>query len=216
MQDLFDNNDMTGLAEAIKSGDVSAKEVLEFSLDRLDERNPAVNAVISERREEARNEVSGGLPDGPLQGVPFVIKDLGMDVAGLPSTNGSRLFADAVAEKDSTLVERYRQAGLVVIGKTNTPEFGKNASTEPALFGPTRNPYALDRSPGGSSGGTAVAVAVGIVPGGHASDGGGSIRIPASACGLVGLKPSRGRTPTAPAPGKTSASGLTATSSSTP
>lgn len=99
MQDLFDNNDMTGLAEAIKSGDVSAKEVLEFSLDRLDERNPAVNAVISERREEARNEVSGGLPDGPLQGVPFVIKDLGMDVAGLPSTNGSRLFADAVAEK---------------------------------------------------------------------------------------------------------------------
>ena len=166
MQDLFDNNDMTGLAEAIKSGDVSAKEVLEFSLDRLDERNPAVNAVISERREEARNEVSGGLPDGPLQGVPFVIKDLGMDVAGLPSTNGSRLFADAVAEKDSTLVERYRQAGLVVIGKTNTPEFGKNASTEPALFGPTRNPYALDRSPGGSSGGTAVAVAVGIVPGG--------------------------------------------------
>lgn len=199
MQDLFDNNDMTGLAEAIKSGDVSAKEVLEFSLDRLDERNPAVNAVISERREEARNEVSNGLPEGPLHGVPFVIKDLGLDVAGLPSTNGSRLFADAVAEKDSTLVERYREAGLVVIGKTNTPEFGKNASTEPALFGPTRNPYGLDRSPGGSSGGTAVAVAVGIVPGGHASDGGGSIRIPASACGLVGLKPSRGRTPTAPA-----------------
>ena len=127
MQDLFDNNDMTGLAEAIKSGDVSAKEVLEFSLDRLDERNPAVNAVISERREEARNEVSGGLPDGPLQGVPFVIKDLGMDVAGLPSTNGSRLFADAVAEKDSTLVERYRQAGLVVIGKTNTPELDRKS-----------------------------------------------------------------------------------------
>ncbi|GAA3202163.1 hypothetical protein GCM10020255_107380 [Rhodococcus baikonurensis] len=99
MQDLFDNNDMTGLAEAIKSGDVSAKEVLEFSLDRLDERNPAVNAVISERREEARNEVSNGLPEGPLHGVPFVIKDLGLDVAGLPSTNGSRLFADAVAEK---------------------------------------------------------------------------------------------------------------------
>ncbi|MDI9917522.1 amidase [Rhodococcus sp. IEGM 1379] len=198
MQDLFDNSDMTGLADAIRKRDVSAAEVLEFSLSRFDERNPAVNAVISERRDEARAEVAAGLPDGPLRGIPFVIKDLGVDVAGLPSTNGSRLFADVVASEDSELVKRYRRAGMVIIGKTNSPEFGQNASTEPQLFGPTRNPHRLTHSVGGSSGGSAAAVAAGIVPAGQASDGGGSIRIPAAACGLVGLKPSRGRVPAYP------------------
>lgn len=199
MRDLFDTTDMTGLAAAIEAGDVSAEEVLEFSLSRLAERNPAINAVVSERGDEARREVAAGLPDGPLRGIPFVIKDLHMDVAGLPTTNGSRLFADAVAAADSELVQRYRRAGMVIIGKTNSPEFGLNASTEPLLFGPTRNPHRLDHSAGGSSGGSAAAVAAGIVPAGQASDGGGSIRIPASSCGLVGLKPSRGRVPAYPA-----------------
>ncbi|WP_024793871.1 amidase [Tomitella biformata] len=195
MQELFDNHDMTGLAAAISDGEVSAREVVEFSLSRLAERNPTVNAVIAERAEEALAEVDAGLPGGPLRGIPYAIKDLGLDVAGLPTTNGSRLFADAVAAADSELVTRYRAAGLVIIGKTNTPEFGQNASTEPALFGPSRNPHRLSHSPGGSSGGAAAAVAAGIVPAAHGSDGGGSIRIPAAATGLVGLKPSRGRVP---------------------
>lgn len=195
MDSLFDDNDMTGLAAAIGRGDVSAREVVEFSLARLEERNPAVNAVVATRAEEALAEVDAGLPDGPLRGIPFLIKDLHADVAGMPTTNGSRLFAGRVAQRDSELVSRYRRAGLVVIGKTNTPEFGQNASTEPLLFGPTRNPRRLTHGVGGSSGGSAAAVAVGITPAAHAGDGGGSIRIPASANGLVGLKPSRGRMP---------------------
>lgn len=194
MQELFDERDMTGLARAIETGEVSAKEVVEFSLSRLDERNPIVNAVVSTRAEELRAELDTGLPAGPLHGVPFAIKDLSADVAGLPTTQGSRLFADDVAERDSPQVASYRRAGMAVIGKTNTPEWGQNASTEPALFGPTRNPHRLGSSPGGSSGGASAAVASGILPAAHASDGGGSIRIPSSMTGLVGLKPSRGRT----------------------
>ncbi|MDG3014923.1 amidase [Speluncibacter jeojiensis] len=194
MQELFDARDMTGLAEAVAAGEVSPREVVEFSAARLAERNPALNAVVSTRIEQALDEVDAGLPDGPLRGVPFLIKDLHADVAGLPSTEGSRLFADVVADRDSELVRRYRAAGLVVLGKTNIPEFGQNASTEPLLFGPARNPHRLSHSPGGSSGGSAAAVAAGIVPAAHGSDGGGSLRIPSSMTGLVGLKPSRGRT----------------------
>lgn len=197
MESLFDDQDMTGLAASIRRGDVSAREVVEFALRRLEERNSTVNAVIAERAEEALAEVDAGLPDGPLRGIPFLIKDLHADVAGMPTSNGSRLFDGSVAERDTELVSRYRRAGLVIIGKTNTPEFGQNASTEPALFGPTRNPRRLTHGVGGSSGGSAAAVAVGITPAAHASDGGGSIRIPASANGLVGLKPSRGRMPSA-------------------
>ncbi|MDH6677052.1 amidase [Rhodococcus sp. LBL1] len=195
MESLFDGQDMTGLAASIRRGDVSAREVVEFALGRLEERNATVNAVVVDRGAEALAEVDGGLPDGPLRGIPFLIKDLHADVAGLPTSNGSRLFAGRVAERDTELVSRYRRAGLVIIGKTNTPEFGQNASTEPVLFGPTRNPRRLTHGVGGSSGGAAAAVAVGITPAAHASDGGGSIRIPASANGLVGLKPSRGRMP---------------------
>ncbi|PTR24824.1 amidase [Rhodococcus sp. OK519] len=195
MENLFDDQDMTGLARSIRDGDVSAREVVEFSLRRLEERNPAVNAVVADRAEQALAEVDAGLPDGPLRGIPFLIKDLHADVAGMATSNGSRLFAGRVAERDTELVSRYRRAGLVIIGKTNTPEFGQNASTEPVLFGPTRNPRRLTHGVGGSSGGAAAAVAVGITPAAHASDGGGSIRIPASANGLVGLKPSRGRMP---------------------
>src|SRR5699024_8298835 len=129
--------------------------------------------------------------DGPLRGVPVLIKDLGVDVADLPATNGSRLYADNTATHQSEIVHRYQLAAMGVLSSTNTPEFGKNGSTEPALFGPTRNPHSHEHSPGGSSGGSAAAVAAGMVPVAHGSDGGGSLRIPAAMCGLVGLKPSR-------------------------
>lgn len=194
MQELFDERDMTGLAEAISGGEVSAREAVDFALGRIEERNPGVNAIVAARTEEVLAEVEAGLPAGPLHGVPFAIKDLGADVAGLPTTNGSRLFADAVADADSTIVDAYRRAGLAIVGKTNTPEWGQNATTEPALFGPARNPHRTTRSPGGSSGGASAAVSSGILPAAHASDGGGSIRLPSAMTGLVGLKPSRGRT----------------------
>lgn len=195
---LLDDRDAMGVAAAVHDGEVDARAVLERVLARIAERDPVVNATTSVRADAALAEVDAGLPDGPLRGVPFVIKDLGSDVAGMATTNGSRLFADQVATEDSELVARYRRAGLVVVARTNVPELGKNASTEPQLHGPTRNPRRLSHSVGGSSGGTAAAVSVGMVPAGHANDGGGSIRIPASACGLVGLKPTRGRTPSLP------------------
>ena len=198
VEELLDTTDATGVAEAVRDGVVDAADVLAATAARFAERNPVVNAVIAERLDDARADVEAGLPDGPLSGVPFVVKNLGAQIAGLATTHGCSLWTDAVAETDSELVARYRRAGLVLIGLTNTPEFGLNASTEPLLHGPTRNPYALSRSAGGSSGGTAAAVAAGIVPVGHGTDGGGSIRIPSAMCGLVGLKPSRGRVSTAP------------------
>jgi Asp-tRNA(Asn)/Glu-tRNA(Gln) amidotransferase A subunit family amidase len=148
--------------------------------------------------EEARNSVRDGAPVGALGGVPFLVKDLGAQVKGFPTSAGSRLLKDKVAVEDSAIIAAYRRAGLVIFGKTNTPEFGLEPVTEPELFGPSRNPWNLDRTPGGSSGGSAAAVAAGIVPAAHASDGGGSIRIPASCCGLFGMKPSRGRVSFAP------------------
>ncbi len=193
-------DDAVGLAERIRAGELSAREAVEAAIARIEARNPELNAVVHTRFEEALAEVAAGLPDGPLRGVPTLVKDLDTDVAGLPATGGSRLFADHLAKADSEIVARYRRAGMVVLGTTNTPEFGKNASTEPALYGPARNPWRPTHSPGGSSGGSAAAVAAGMVPVAHASDGGGSIRIPAAMCGLFGLKPSRGRVPTAPRP----------------
>jgi amidase len=190
---LLDGNDAIGVADAIRQGDVSATEVLEACLARIDERNPTLNAVVNRCDDVARAAVAAGVPDAPFAGVPFVVKELGTPVVGLPDSGGSRLYADVVAAADCELVARYRRAGLLIVGTTNTPELGKNPSTEPLLYGPTRNPWRLSHSPGGSSGGTAAAVAAGLVPLGHGNDGGGSIRIPASACGLVGLKPSRGR-----------------------
>ncbi|MDN5893751.1 MAG: amidase, partial [Nocardioides sp.] len=192
--------DAVSVAEAIRSGSASPREVVDEAISRIETHNPALNAVVHTRFDEARAEVDAGLPDGPLRGVPVLVKDLNLDVAGLPSTRGSRLFADAVATRDAVLVARYKQAGMVVLGTTNSPEFGLNASTEPLLFGATHNPRDLTRSPGGSSGGSSAAVSAGLVPVAHASDGGGSIRIPASMTGLFGLKPSRGRVTTAPAP----------------
>jgi len=197
MDELFDDLDAVALAAVIRVGDVHAREVVEHALARIDARNPIVNAVTEVRADAALVDADTA-SGGPLAGVPFVIKDLGAEVSGMRTTGGSRLRADEVANQDSIIVERYRRAGLVVVGMTNVPEYGRNASTEPLLHGPTRNPYSLSHSAGGSSGGTAAAIASAMVPLGHGNDGGGSIRIPASACGLVGLKPTRGRTPSHP------------------
>lgn len=193
--ELLDRHDAVGLARLVRDGEVGPHELLDAVAGRIAARDPELTAVVAERLDAARAEIDAGLPDGPLRGVPFAVKDLGSDIAGLPTTNGSRLFADAVAAEDGELVRRYRRAGLVIVAKTNTPEFGKNASTEPLLHGPTRNPWNRAHSAGGSSGGSAAAVAAGILPAAHANDGGGSIRIPAANCGLFGLKPTRGRVP---------------------
>ncbi|GAA4987530.1 amidase [Yinghuangia aomiensis] len=192
---LLDTNDAVGLAALVRDRQVSAYELLDAVSARIEARNPIVNAFVATRIDLARAEIAAGLPDGPLCGVPFAVKDIACDIAGLPTTAGSRLFADALAADDGVLATRYRRAGLVLVGKTNAPELGKNASTEPLLHGPTRNPWRLTHSAGGSSGGSAAAVAAGMVPAAHANDGGGSTRIPAGCCGLFGLKPSRGRVP---------------------
>lgn len=200
MQD-YARYDAVGLAELIRKREVSPADLLEAAIAEAEKQNPALNAIVFQMYDEARRTVSESLPQSsqsPLWGVPFLLKDLGMLYRGAPTSHGSPLFAGFPAPHDSELVRRYRQAGLVVFGKTNTPELGLTITTEPKLFGATRNPWDLTRSPGGSSGGSAAAVAAGIVPAAHASDGGGSIRIPASCCGLVGLKPSRGRTPAGP------------------
>ena len=195
MKDELTNLDATAMAALVAAGEVTALELVDAAIARVEARNPALNAVVAERFDAARDEAREGSHDGPLAGLPYLIKDLGTDVEGMVTSNGSRLFADAVAAADSELVVRLRRAGAIVVGKTNTPELGKSPGTEPALFGPSHNPWDLGRSPGGSSGGAAAAVAGGMLPAAHASDGGGSIRIPASACGLVGLKPTRGRVP---------------------
>lgn len=193
--------DALATAAAIRAGEVSAREVAERAIARIEEADPRLNAVVARRYDAALAEIDAGLPDGPLSGVPFLVKDLGSEVAGLPATGGSRLFADVMPAADSELVRRYKRAGLVILGMTNVPELGLNASTESQLFGPAHNPRDLSRSTGGSSGGSGAAVAAGLVPAAHATDGGGSIRIPAAMNGLVGLKPSRGRTTGAPDPG---------------
>jgi amidase len=195
---LLDNEDATAVAQHVNEGTVHPRELTEHAISRCEQRNPALNALVATRFDEALDDAEHVDRSLPFAGVPFVIKDLGAAIAGLPHTRGSRLWADDVASQDTELVRRYRAAGFVVIGVTNAPELGRSASTEPLLHGPCHNPHDLTRSPGGSSGGTAAAVAAGIVPIGHGNDGGGSIRIPAAACGLVGLKPSRARTTSAP------------------
>jgi amidase len=189
MDDLLDGSDAIGIAEAIRRGDADSAEVLEQTLKRIAERDATLHAITE------LNERIAPPANGPLRGVPFVVKDLGVQVAGMHNRDGSRLCADRMATADSTLIARYRAAGLVIVATTKTSEFGKAPTTEPVLGGPAHNPHGIGRSPGGSSGGTAAAVASGMVAAGHGNDGGGSIRIPASMCGLVGLKPTRGRTP---------------------
>ncbi len=198
-QDEYQKQDAVGLAELIRNRDVSADEVLDAAVARLDQVNGTLNAVIDRFEGEARQAIKDGLPDGPLKGVPYLIKDIGVWMKGHPTAAGSRLFKQSPpAQIDSELIAAYRRAGLVMFGKTNTPEFGAAAVTESPAFGITRNPWNLDRTCGGSSGGAGSAVAAGIVPAAHGSDAGGSIRIPASCCGLFGLKPSRGRISSAP------------------
>jgi len=198
--------DATAQAELVRSGQVSAAELVESAIERIERLDPSLNAVIHKLYERARRTAAGPLPDGPFRGVPFLIKDLGAgDSEGDPYHLGTRFLRDAGFKATSTshLVDRFRAAGLVDVGRTNVPELGAWTTTEPEAYGPTRNPWNPAHSSGGSSGGSAAAVAAGMVPAAHASDGGGSIRIPASACGLVGLKPSRGRISLGPAYGET-------------
>jgi amidase/6-aminohexanoate-cyclic-dimer hydrolase len=194
--------DGLGLAELLRRKEVSAAEVLEAVLARADTLNPALNAIVTRLDGEARAAIAAGLPPGPFAGVPYLLKDLGALYTGAPTSFGSALFDGYVADHDSELTARLRRAGLVIFGKTNTPEMGLCPSTEPRRFGPTRNPWNLAYSAGGSSGGAAAAVAAGILPMAHATDGGGSIRIPAACCGLFGLKPTRARNPLGPDAGE--------------
>lgn len=189
--------DMMGLAGLIARREVSALEVLEAALERMRLANPRINAITLDLSERARKEAAGPL-DGPLAGAPYLIKEHGIHVAGTATALGSALFRDVVQPADSALVAALRRAGVVIFGKTNVPELGLQPVTEPRLTGVTRNPWDLDRTPGGSSGGASAAVAAGIVPAAHGSDGGGSIRIPAACTGTFGLKPSRGRVSLAP------------------
>jgi amidase len=189
--------DATGLAELVRGGDVTPAELLDLALARIAALDPAVNAVVRLMEEDARRDAERA-PAGPFAGVPFLAKDLISTYAGHPTSAGSRLLASHVWTHDSELVRRVRATGVTVVGKTNLPEWGLLPFTESELWGPCRNPWALDRTPGGSSGGSAAAVAAGMVPFAGGGDGGGSIRIPASCCGLFGLKPTRARTPTGP------------------
>lgn len=202
--DEYRRFDATGLAQAMRQGDVSRQEVLDAALTRLAEVNPQINAIthLNEAAVSQARAWAAAPPQATTQatmaGVPYFIKDLHAPVAGMPLTHGSRLFATQVQDFDSETVTRLRRAGLLILGRTASPEFGMNASTEPALTGATRNPWSLAHSAGGSSGGAAAAVAAGILPASHATDSGGSIRIPAACNGLVGLKPTRGLLPTGP------------------
>jgi len=185
--------DATAQAELVRNGDASPLELVEGAIERCERINPQINAVIYPMYDEARKVAADPLPDGPFKGVPFLLKDLLAAYGGMSMSFGAKLFDDYVSTEDSDLVRKYKEAGLVTLGKTNTPEFGLQPTTEPVRFGATRNPWNLDHTPGGSSGGSAAAVAAGIVPMAHGNDGGGSIRIPAACCGLFGLKPTRAR-----------------------
>lgn len=196
--DEFAAFDGLGLADLVRRGEVTALDLVNCAVARAEAVNPRLNAIVAPLYEEARRAAVGAVPQGPFAGVPFLLKDLLAALAGAPLSNGSRFFRGFTPDHDSELVARYRAAGLIFIGKTNTPEFGLTPYTEPEAFGPARNPWDIGRTPGGSSGGSAAAVAAGIVPMAHGGDGGGSIRIPASACGLFGFKPSRGRVPVGP------------------
>lgn len=195
-------HDATALADLVRTGAVSPAELLETAIARAEAVNPRLNAIVTPLYEQGRQMLTDLPPGGAFRGVPFLLKDLGLEWAGTPLKSGSRSYQNRVSAVDSEVVKRLKSAGLVFFGKTNTPEFGRTPYTESVLYGPAHNPWKLTHSPGGSSGGSAVAVAAGIVPAASASDGGGSIRIPASCCGLFGLKPSRGRASLGPGRGE--------------
>jgi len=191
-------SDATAQAELVRRGEVSPTELVDDAIARIEKLNPELNAVIHPLFERARAEAAGTLPDGPFRGVPLLLKDLGAELAGTPFCEGTDFAGDYHSTVTQELTQRFQRAGFVICGKTNTPEFGILPTTEPRRFGPSRNPWNTGHSTGGSSGGSAAAVASGMVPVAHANDGGGSIRIPASCCGLVGLKPTRARVSSAP------------------
>ena len=194
----YGDTDGLGLAELVRKGEVRPAELVEEAIRRLELVDPQLNAVIERMDEEARRTAAGELPDGPFRGLPFLIKDIMADCVGVASRRSSRFLNAYVPARDSEIVRRYKAAGVVMLGKTNLPEFGLLPVTEPELFGPTHNPWDLTRTAGGSSGGAGAAVAARVVPVAHGNDGGGSIRGPASCCGVFGLKPTRGRTPVGP------------------
>lgn len=196
--DEYSKFDALGLAELVRRKEVTAEELLDAAIARLEAVEPQLNAIAGKMYDLARQSIHSGLPNGPFTGVPFLLKDLSFPMAGVESSSGSSLFRNRMSPSDSTLVSRYRQAGLVLFARTQVPELGILPTTESTLAGVTRNPYDLARTPGGSSGGSAAAVAARIAPMASASDGGGSIRIPASCCGLFGLKPTRARVPAGP------------------
>lgn len=199
----YEDYDATGLAALVEDGAVTAGELLEAALDRVEALNPALNAVVLLQEAIARRDIARGLPDGPFKGVPFLIKDLGCEAVDFPSHCGSRLSMNSTYDRDSAIFERIRATGLVTFGRTTSPEGGIGPATEAAVYGgPTRNPWSLRHTSGGSSGGAGAAVAAGIVPAAHGSDGGGSVRIPASSCGLFGFKATRARFPDGPYAGE--------------
>ncbi|HSB12264.1 MAG TPA: amidase [Blastocatellia bacterium] len=194
----YANYDALGLAELVAKKQVTPAELLSAVRQRVETLNPKLNAFCHLFFDKAEAQIKQGLPAGPFRGVPFALKDLGQYLRGTVTSAGSRVWKDSVAEFDSTFVARLKSAGLVIFAKTNSPELGLTTTTESVLYGKTHNPWNLERTSGGSSGGSAAAVASRILPAAHASDGGGSIRIPASCCGLFGLKPTRGRVPMGP------------------
>ena len=198
----YENYDATGLAELVRKKEVTPVELCEEAIGRIEKWNPKINAVVCKMYDIALALAKGDLPEGPFSGVPFLLKDLLDAYAGVPLTNGTRVLKNYIPSYDTELVKRYKKTGLIVLGKTNTPEFGLMGYTEPELFGACRNPWNTEHTSGGSSGGSGAAVSAGIVPMASGGDGGGSIRIPSSCCGLFGLKPSRGRLPTGPGYGE--------------
>lgn len=203
MKDLYLKQDATGLAGLVARGALSADQLLDIALQQVADLNPRLNAVVHLRESVARAAIRRGLPDGPFRGVPFLMKDLGAAAIDFPTNNGSKLMRDTVWQHDSEIFLRMRRTGLVPFGRTTSPELGVGPVTESQVYGgPTRNPWNLGHTSGGSSGGSGAAVAAGIVPAAHGSDGGGSVRIPASSCGLVGFKPTRARLPSGPMAGE--------------
>ena len=198
----YEKYDGLGLAQLVQKKEVSPLELCEEAITRIDRINPKINAVIYRMDNLARAAAKGPIPTGPFSGVPFLCKDLVSAIAGVPMNKGSKSCRNYVPTQDSEMAKRHKAAGLIVLGKTNTPEFGLMGITEPELHGPTRNPWNIDHTPGGSSGGSAAAVAAGFVPMASGGDGGGSIRIPSSCCALFGLKVTRGRNPLGPEAGE--------------
>jgi len=194
----YDDCDGLALAELVRARQVRASEVVEAAIEAIEAANPAINAVVHKMYDSARAAAAGTLPDGPFAGVPFLLKELHTTCAGEPTSAGNRLLRERRMPHDSEIVRRFRAAGVIILGKTNTPEFGLTPFTESETLGVARNPWDQTRTPGGSSGGSGAAVGARMVPIAGASDGGGSIRIPASCCGVFGLKPTRGRTPLGP------------------